>query len=115
MIGLRWIGSSIDRSVPLPHVLVTTLLGVALGIAVAAIGPIYVLAGIVGAAVAVGALVGTQFSLLAFVAVATLLPFAVIPVALSPWGWALHVRIPTGGRLPGARAAIADRQDELHG
>lgn len=57
--------------------------GVAAGALAAFAGPLYALAGLVGVAVGLVMLASAQLTLLAFVAVATLLPYGVIPVSIG--------------------------------
>ena len=63
--------------------LIAVLAGAAIGVGVAAIGPLYLVAGLIGLAVGIAFLRNTQVGILSFVAIATLLPFAVIPVPLG--------------------------------
>lgn len=58
-------------------------LGIAVGVLVVLVNPLFVVAGIVGVAVSLALLTSTHLTLLAFVGVATLLPFAVIPIRLG--------------------------------
>lgn len=62
---------------------VAVLLGVALGVAVVATSPLVVLAGLLGLALALAMAQSTLVGLIAFVAVASLLPYAVVPVRLG--------------------------------
>lgn len=73
-----------NRARALPRVaLIAVLGGVVLGIGTAAFGPLYVVAALIGAALGVAFLRNTQVGILSFVAIATLLPFAVLPVPLG--------------------------------
>ncbi|MBI2954154.1 MAG: O-antigen ligase family protein [Chloroflexi bacterium] len=63
--------------------LLALIAGLALGVLVSASSPIYVLAGLIGLGVGVGLLINAQAGLLTFVAVATLLPYGVVPVPVG--------------------------------
>ncbi len=60
------------------------LVGAALGIVVAAASPLYTVAGLVGIVVLACVFIDARVALFGFIAVATLLPFGTIPIALGP-------------------------------
>lgn len=62
---------------------IAVLAGVVVGVGVAAIGPLYFVASLLGLGLGIAFLRYTQVGILSFVAVATLLPFGVIPVPLG--------------------------------
>lgn len=67
----------------LPLALLAVVLGLVVGLAVVLTNPLYLAAGLAGVALGLALLASTHLTLLAFVAVATLLPFGVIPVRLG--------------------------------
>jgi O-antigen ligase len=60
------------------------LVGATLGVVVAAASPLYTIAGLVGVVVLACVFADARVALFGFIAVATLLPFGTIPIALGP-------------------------------
>ncbi len=72
---------------PIPGWLAPSLaavgIGVLVGVLVVAASPVYLVAGLVGLVVVGVMLTDVRYAMIGFIAVATLLPFATIPVALG--------------------------------
>lgn len=89
------------------------LVGAALGVVVAAASPLYTVAGLIGLIAVACVLSDVRFALFGFIGVATLLPFATIPLHLGPATPTLVDFCLVSVLLIWVFRLLADRQEQL--